>query len=311
VQPGAQYRLAEVVAAISLATDLGMGQPLRHALRTSVIATRLADAAGIDGNTVYYTALLRYVGCTADAHLMSAALGDEIAARAAFATVDTASAREQLAWLARHAGAGSPLPRRARLLVGAIAEGERGTREVYAAACEVGRRLAERLGLPDEVQRALLDAFERWDGKGFPGGLAGEEIPAAARVVAIARDVEVFHRLGGVAAAVDVVAARAGSAYDPRLAAAFGGEMLPEADWDAALAAEPPPRRLLDEGGLDDICRTIADFADLKTPWTIGHSTGVAELAEAAAWRMGLDEEITPLRRAALVHDLGRVGVPN
>jgi HD-GYP domain-containing protein (c-di-GMP phosphodiesterase class II) len=309
VPPGAQFRLAEVVAAISLATDLGMGQPLQHALRTSVIATRLADAADIDARerpAIYYTALLRYLGCTADAHLMSAAFGDEIAARAAFATVDTASAREQLAWLVRHAGAGERLPRRARLLTQALAEGERGTREVYATACEVARRLAERLTLPDEVQRALLQAFERWDGKGFPDGLAGDEICVAARVVAIARDANV--------SGPEVVAARAGTAYDPALARAFRPAMLAadEGAWDAALAAEPPPHRHLSEDGLDDTCRAIADFVDLKTPWTLGHSTGVAELAEAAGWRMDLPrDDVTALRRAALVHDLGRVGVPN
>ena len=167
-----ELRLAEVVAAISLATDLGMGQPLEHALRTSVIATRLADAAGLEAReqpVVYYTALLRYLGCTADAHMMSATFGDEIAARAAFATIDPASGREQLAWLARHVG---PRHRIAKLAA-AVAEGQRGAREVYATACEVARRLAERLGLPEDVQRALVQAFERWDGKGFPAGAGG------------------------------------------------------------------------------------------------------------------------------------------
>ena len=307
MQP-ARSRLAEVVAAISLATDLGMGQPLQHALRTCVIATRLAEEADVpvrDRPVVYYTALLRYLGCTADAHMMSAVVGDEIAARAAFATTDPASTRDQLRWLARHATG-------ALTFAGAVTESPR---EVYATACEVGRRLAARLGLADDVQQALLQAFERWDGKGFPAGLAGDRIGVGSRIVAIARDAEVFQRAGGARAAVDVVAARAGAAYDPELARVFcesAPALLAEPDsaWDAALAAEPAPRRELAE--LDDICRAIADFADLKTPWTIGHSTGVAELAEAAGWRLGLDREaVTTLRRAALVHDLGRVGVPN
>jgi HD-GYP domain-containing protein (c-di-GMP phosphodiesterase class II) len=308
-----QFRLAEVVAAISLATDLGMGQPLQHALRTSVIATRLATAADVDVReqpVVYYTALLRYLGCTADAHLMSATLGDEIAARASFATIDPASGREQLAWLVRQIGP----PRRFAKLASALAEGERGTREVYATACEVACRLAERLGLPEDVQRSLLQAFERWDGKGFPAGAAGEEICRPARVVALARDADVFHRAGGLAAAVDVVRGRAGAAYDPALAAVFcdgAAELIADLDepWEAALAAEPAPRRHVPEDHLDATCRAVADFADLKTPWTLGHSTGVAELAEAAGWRLGLDAAL--LRRAALVHDLGRVGVPN
>jgi HD-GYP domain-containing protein (c-di-GMP phosphodiesterase class II) len=308
-----EFRLAEVVAAISLATDLGMGQPLQHALRTSVIATRLAAAADLPAQeqpVVYYTALLRYLGCTADAHMMSATFGDEIAARAAFATIDPASGREQLAWLARHVGP----PRRAAKLAAAFAEGQRGAREVYATACEVARRLAERLGLSEDVQRSLLEAFERWDGKGFPAGTAGNEIGRPARVVALARDAEVFHRAGGLEAAIDVVRGRAGAAYDPAFAAVFcdsAEALLGDLDdpWQAALAAEPAPRRHLPEAQLDATCRAVADFADLKTPWTLGHSTGVAELAEAAGWRLGLDA--AALRRAALVHDLGRVGVPN
>jgi HD-GYP domain-containing protein (c-di-GMP phosphodiesterase class II) len=311
-----EWRLAEVVAAISLATDLGMGQPLQHALRTSVIATRLAVAAGVDVReqpVVYYTALLRYLGCTADAHLMSATLGDEIAARAAFATIDPADGRQQLTWLIRHVGP----PRRVAKLASALAEGRRGTREVYATACEVARRLAERLGLPEDVQHSLLQAFERWDGQGFPAGLAGEAIGRPARVVALARDAEVFHRTGGLEAAIDVVRRRAGTAYDPALTAVFcdsAAALVAGLDepWEAALAGEPAPRRRLPEAQLDATCRAVADFADLKTPWTLGHSTGVAELAEAAGWRLGLAADaVTGLRRAALVHDLGRVGVPN
>ncbi len=312
--PGPDLRLAEIVAALSLATDLGMGQPLQHALRTCLIATRLAEAAGLapaDRPVVYYTGLLRYLGCTADARLMSAFAGDEIAAREAFATVDPGSVRDQLGWMVRHAGAGERLPRRAAMLARGLSQGPR---EIYATSCEVARRLAERLGLPGDVQRALVEAFERWDGKGFPAGLSGERICAGSRVVAIARDAEVFHRIGGVDAAVEVVRARAGAAYDPALAAVFcraAAELTAtsEAVWDAALAAEPPPRRRLTDDGLDATCRAIADFADIKSPWTLGHSTGVAELAEAAAWRLGLDAVL--VRRAALVHDLGRVGVPN
>jgi HD-GYP domain-containing protein (c-di-GMP phosphodiesterase class II) len=55
----------------------------------------------------------------------------------------------------------------------------------------------------------------------------------------------------------------------------------------------------------------MADFADLKSMWTTGHSRGVAELAERAAMVAGLAApEVVTLRRAALVHDIGRVAVP-
>src|SRR4029077_10232271 len=56
----------------------------------------------------------------------------------------------------------------------------------------------------------------------------------------------------------------------------------------------------------------IADFVDLKSPYTLGHARAVAELAAATASGLGLPEEETRmLRRAGLVHDLGRLGVSN
>src|SRR5438105_1132574 len=55
-------RLAEMVAALSLATDLGMGQPLEFALRTCVLAVRLGELLGLherELRDIYYVALLR------------------------------------------------------------------------------------------------------------------------------------------------------------------------------------------------------------------------------------------------------------
>ena len=313
-------RLAELVGALSLATDLGMGQPLEQALRTCLLATRLGEEAGLgadDLGSVYYGALLRYVGCTADAHEAAALFGDEIAARAAFAPLDPGRPREMVAWLARHAGAGRPPPVRLGLLATALAAGSRGPREAFRAHCEVAQRLAERLGLGAGVRRALGHAFERWDGSGVPAGLRGEAVAVAARVTALARDAEVIARLEGPGSALGTVRARAGSAYDPALASLFaerGAELLRSIDedgsWQALARAEPEPPRLVPEDGLDGVCAVMADFADLASPYTVGHSAGVADLAEAAGWRSGLpSDEVAGLRRAALLHDLGRVGV--
>jgi HD-GYP domain-containing protein (c-di-GMP phosphodiesterase class II) len=76
--------------------------------------------------------------------------------------------------------------------------------------------------------------------------------------------------------------------------------------WDA-VALAPEGGASLSGDGLDRACQATAYFADLKSTHTLEHSTGVAELAEAAAWRLGLDA--SALRNAALLHDLGRVGV--
>ena len=156
-------------------------------------------------------------------------------------------------------------------LAAALAEGQRGAREVYATACEVARRLAERLGLPEDVQRALLQAFERWDGKGFPAGAAGDEICRPARVVALARDAEVFTASAARRRRSTWCGDGPARRYDPTLAAVFcdsAAELLAGLDepWEVALAAEPAPRRHVRDEQLDPICRAIADFADLKTP---------------------------------------------
>jgi HD-GYP domain-containing protein (c-di-GMP phosphodiesterase class II) len=315
-------RLAELVGAVSIATDLGMGQPQEHALRTCLIAVRLSEASGLDELTrraTYYVALLRYIGCTADAYEAAAFFGDEIAARAGFAVIDPGRPRELFAYLRAHVGAGASPARRAALLAGGVAQGSRGPRRAIAAHCEVARRFGDRLGLGEDVKRGLADAFERWDGKGFPAGLVGESIAMPARIVILARDVEVFHRVGGVEASVAVARGRAGSAYDPALVERYERDagataaMLERAvAWEDAIAAEPGQPLLVDEPAVDGVCGAFADFADLKSPYFVGHSAGVAELAEATAWRLGLDEsDVVAARRAALLQDLGRVGVSN
>src|SRR5579885_2848902 len=101
-------RLAEVIATLSLATDLGMGQPAQYALRSCLLAVRLGEALGLgeeDLVAVYYLALLRFAGCTADAPVAAAAFGgDEVAARAWFATVDYGRPAQVLAALVGHIG---------------------------------------------------------------------------------------------------------------------------------------------------------------------------------------------------------------
>jgi HD-GYP domain-containing protein (c-di-GMP phosphodiesterase class II) len=297
----------EVLAALSLATDLGSGLPLEHALHTCLIATRLAAAAGstrAERDATHHTALLHAVGCTSNSHETAALFGDDVRARAAWATIDPARQAEVLRFLAA-AASGAPVARM-RAVATALAAGPKGVRANFAAHCEVGRRLAERLGLPPLVQDSLLHAFERWDGKGFPRGVAGEAIPLPARLMHVARDAHAVVLAEDVAAALAAIRER--DAYDPALAALLTDAMLAapeEGAWAAVLAAAPGHACELDEA-----CAVAGDFADLKSPYTLGHSGAVAELAEAAAWRLGLPAgDVAVVRRAALVHDLGRAAI--
>jgi HD-GYP domain-containing protein (c-di-GMP phosphodiesterase class II) len=311
-----RLRLAELMAALSLATDLGMGQPLEQALRTCLIAIELADRMGLaqdDISVVYYVALLRFLGCTADAHADARrAGGDEIAARRAIAPVLGGSPPELARQVFSTIGAGQPRLRRAQLIAGLMTGGLQGAREGMRAHCAMAEHLALRLGLPAGVRRGLGDAFERWDGIGAPKGSSGKDIHLSALIVFVARDAEVLHRQGGIGRVRAALRARSGHAYDPAVASTFlefTGEVMEAIEvispWDAVLQREPEPHPWVPESRLESVLENFADFVDMKSPYMAGHSRGVATLAERAS----VDGK--NLRRAGLVHDLGRMSVPN
>jgi HD-GYP domain-containing protein (c-di-GMP phosphodiesterase class II)/DNA-binding CsgD family transcriptional regulator len=309
-------RLAQFIAAISLATDLGMGQPLEQGLRTCLVALELADTVGAEASVlpeVYYTALLRFLGCTADAHESAAIGGDDIALRAAIAPVLGEAPGPFLHAVLPALGAGLSAPRRATLVAMFLTTGPARLREGVRAHCEAAEMLAARLGLPAGIRAALATAFEQWNGQGFPNGVKGEAIPLAARVVAVARDVEVIARIGGRDAMSVALRERAADSYDPVLAHAALANLdrlleaaRTEMPWDVALRCEPQPHANVPADRLDEVLAVFADFADLKEPRRAGFSRDVARLAAAAA-----PEHAPLVRRAGLVQDLGRVAVPN
>ena len=317
---GGRLRLVELLGAISLATDLGTGQPALHGVRTSVLATTLGRELGLEGEAlgdVQRVALLRFLGCTADSWETARMTGgDDIAFLAGMAPVAMGAKAEMAREMLRTVGAGQPRLRRTGLVMGALSD-PGGARRSMSAHCEVGAMLAERLGTGPAVREALAHGYERWDGAGFPDGLDSEAIPLAVRVVVVARDAELWWR-AGLPRMVEVLTARRGHAYDPAVVdvcLAQGPEVLAGLDdadpWSAMLDAAAGDD-LIAEAGLDRALSAVADFADLKSPWTRGHSPRVAELAAGAGAQMGMGpSDLARLRRAALVHDLGRVGVPN
>jgi HD-GYP domain-containing protein (c-di-GMP phosphodiesterase class II)/DNA-binding CsgD family transcriptional regulator len=315
-----RVRLADLLAAVSVATDLGMGQEPEKAICACLVATALARRMGTpeaEVADVYYTALLRHLGCTATAHEEAYLGGDELVSRPVAERADFGNPRESLALLLQ-LGRGTGVDR-ARYLARALRAGKQGDRAILGAVCEVGARLAERLGLGPGVRDGLYQSFERWDGKGTPQGLAAEDICLPARLAEVGHQAVIFDRLGGPEAAVEMVRHRAGGWFDPSLAATFtrvGAGILDEVGsrdvWEAVLEAEPEPRRTIGTEGLDGLARALGDMVDLKSPYLLGHSSEVAALSERAAVALGFGPEaVTELRRAALLHDLGRVAVSN
>ena len=316
--PGDRPGLTELLAATSLATDLVTGQPLEHALRTCLLSVQVGRRLGLDAGAlraVHSVALLRFLGCTADAPEMARlAGGDHIALMAAMGPTTMGSTAEDVRALVRSLGRGLPVQRRAALVARALAD-PRASERSLTAHCEVGARLAARLGLGEGVVDALSHAYERWDGRGLPDGLSGPAIPLPVRVVVVARDAVLWHRMAGDEATRDVLRRRRGRAYDPAVVDVVLATGLP-ADaggsvWDDVLRAEPEPVRRLDPPGLDRALAALGDFADLRSRWTVGRSGRVARLAAAAAVSSGLGaDDVTVVRRAGLIADLGAVGVP-
>ena len=321
-QGGERVRAAEVMAALSLATDLGIGVPLEHGLQSTLVAMRLGERLGVDPDTAsrtYYACLLFYVGCTADAEVAAETFGGDDALTTYAMPARFGSRPEMMAGIMRAlANAGSPVPVQAMQIARGMPRAAREFKGHVTAFCEVAQMLTDRLGLPASMQGLFAYLVERWDGKGLPGRARHEEIPLPVRIASVARDAAFQRMLGGAEFAARVVRKRAGGAFDPDVAiplADAAAELLAldteGSAWEETLACEPGPWLTLDGEAIDRALGAMGDFADLASPYLVGHSAGVAELATAAAQQCRLvAADLVQVRRAALVHDLGRVAVP-
>jgi len=309
-----------VIAVACLATDLGMGFPFEHGLRTTLMAMRLADLLDVAAemrSQTYYASLLTYSGCTTDAAESARIFGQSLTSN--IASVEHGSRAEALRGVVRALPPPGTSPlRRPYEVVRRLPLAARFERPHYAALCEVASMLAERLGLPGAVSSLFAFLTERWDGEGVLGRAEGDAIPLPIRVVHVARDAAYQRLLGGDEYAARIVRERAGHAFDPEIASRLAdraGQIMAEADapgsvWEAVLAAEPRPWPTLQPPEVDRALSAIGNFADLVSPSLSGHSEGVAELVENAARVAGFNEaEARLARRAAHVHDLGRVAV--
>jgi HD-GYP domain-containing protein (c-di-GMP phosphodiesterase class II) len=296
---------------------------MEHMVRACLIALRLAEGAALDDSergVVYYSGLLAWVGCHTDAYEQAKWLGDDLAAkRDAHYGYDLGKAAPAAAFLVKHVGgAGLPLRRRARTGVQFLADGRRALAALAENHYLATDELAAALGLGEQVRVSLKQSYERWDGKGAYG-LRGDQIAMSSRLINLADVVEVFRRTGGIDAAVAVARERSGTQFDPDLVEMFCqraplifGDLDAAASWDLVIDAEPSLAVAVSGGELDDALAAIGEFAELKSPWLMGHARRVAELATEAGRSCGLPQaDRSRLRRAAFVHDIGRLGVSN
>jgi hypothetical protein len=151
----AEVRAAEVIAALCLATDLGVELPFEHGLQSTQVAMRLAGRLGVDAETgaqTYYGCLLFYAGCTADAEI-AAELFDDTALATHYGPVMFGTPTQALAGIVRAvAGQKGPPAVRALRVASRFPRAVRAYHPHLSAVCEVAEMLSERLGMPPSVR---------------------------------------------------------------------------------------------------------------------------------------------------------------
>src|SRR5262245_22909951 len=144
---GSTLRLAEVLGALSLATDIANGQAAEHGLRLALLASRLVhDQPLAIRRDVYWTGLLRYLGCNAFAMEEARwSAGDDIALRASFLVHDIGRPREFMRAAFTDLGRGAPLAQRIGAVPSILSTPSAPLAHAHAqcdAALHCGRKLA-------------------------------------------------------------------------------------------------------------------------------------------------------------------------
>ena len=319
-----RIRVAELMAALSLATDLGLGQPLHHQLAVCLTALELATRLGCsdeERTEVYYIALVAHVGCTGAAPYVASWIGgDDVGfQRGAQQLGPMSQPSEDLRYFLTRFADDQSLPARVRLAVPMLLSGTHRFELMGANLCEGATLLARRLHMPDAVALALGQMLERWDGKGLPGTAAGEEISRPLRIVRVAQDLVAIAHARDLDAAIAALRRRCGHGHDPAVVGAALADPaslvratdVPDA-WERVLDAEPRPVAMISRAGLEMVARAFGEFADVKVDFLHGHSARVAQLAATGTESLGCSRaEVAAVRAAGFFHDVGRVAVPN
>jgi HD-GYP domain-containing protein (c-di-GMP phosphodiesterase class II) len=319
-------RVSDVLAALSFALDLADGQPAGHSLRTTLIGMDLADRLDLglqDRRDLYYALMLKDVGCSStSARLFDVFGGDDRVAQRRLLRPDWHGWLKAVRFHFAYAPSGQLWPERLRRAMRLVRDGSRLAGELVETRARRGQEIVRQLRFSDRVAGAVGSVDERWDGSGLPQGLVGSGIPVLSRVIAVAQFVEVHATVYGARRAIEAARHHRGRWLDPQLVdatrdleselgrwcaldeEALRREVREVEPGDAALLAGPDT--------LNCIARGFADVVDAKSPYTAQHSSRVCEYALAIADRLGFEPaERNELHRAALLHDIGKLSVPN
>jgi HD-GYP domain-containing protein (c-di-GMP phosphodiesterase class II) len=320
-----KIRLAELLSALSHALDMVEGQPVGHCVRCCWIGIQIGREIGLDEAQIwelYYTLLLKDLGCSSNAaRICQLYMTDDISFKRDFMTVN-GSLPQVLRFVLSHTGMNAGLAERFRALVHIFQNGGQIAQELMDTRCDRGAAIARKMRFPEAVAQAIHSLDEHWDGGGMPLGQGGDDIPIYSRIALLAQIVDVFQTANGIEAAKREIENRTGTWFDPRLSAAFAKiaeraefwQKLRADDLQKAIFALEPAQTtsMVDDDYLDDIAAAFAQVIDSKSPYTSGHSERVTLFTDLIAKQMELTEaQRRWLKRAALLHDIGKLGVSN
>lgn len=320
-----EIRLAELLGALSHALDLVEGQPAGHCVRCCWIGVQIGQEIGLSEAEIwelFYTLLLKDAGCSSNAaRICQLYLTDDLGFKRDFKTID-GSLPQALRFVLAHTGLKAGLAERFRAIINAFQTAGAAAVELVETRCQRGAQIARKMRFSENVAQGIRNLDEHWDGSGLPERLRGNAIPVFSRIALMAQVIDVFHTSSGPDAAQREVSHRSGAWFDPRLVRAFARVAMRPKFWEqlradnlheALYALEPAQSiRTVDEGYLDDIAAAFADVVDSKSPYTSGHSERVMWFTDLIAKNLGFSPERRRwLRRAALLHDIGKLGVSN
>ena len=318
-------KLAELIGALSHALDITEGQPEGHCVRCCWIGMHLGRQIGLPQEQqweLYYTLLLKDLGCSSNAaRICELYLTDDLDFKRDFKQVGD-SLPQVVRFVLQHTGLKAGLAERFRSVLHIFRQGPEISQELIQTRCQRGAEIARLLRFSEGVAAGIYSLDEHWNGQGKPEQRSGEDIPVYARIALLAQVVDVFHTADGPAAALAEVRHRSGQWFDPTLVAAMENVAQDPNFWatlagpnisQAVLALEPADCEVpLDEDYLDDIATAFGQVVDSKSPYTSGHSARVALYTDLIAEELGLSlERRRWLKRGALLHDVGKLGVSN
>jgi putative nucleotidyltransferase with HDIG domain len=318
-------RLAEILGALSQALDITEGQPEGHCIRCCWIGINIGRELGLSDDLIwelYYTLLLKDLGCSSNAaRICQLYLTDDLSFKRDYKTIGD-RLPQVLGFVLSHTGMQSGLAERFRAIINILQNGGEIARELVETRCQQGAQIARQMRFSEAVAQGIQSLDEHWDGKGKPERLAGTAIPLFSRIALLAQVVDVMQSSVGALGCRKEIAQRTGTWFDPQVVAAFD-RVADTADfWTTlhdpnlpaiVLAMEPGQREaLVDDDYLDDIAAAFGKVVDAKSPYTSGHCERVTLFADMIAEELGFDiAHRRRLRRAALLHDIGKLGVSN